>query len=308
LINQTKTFETIMSFDVETKSTRTPKLDIEYLEWNPSGTRTMVLVHGWPDSARTWLSTAPAFAAAGFRVLAPSVRGYAGTRFLDQATPRSAQLSALGRDLLDFIDALGLHDPVLVGHDWGARAVANAAGLRSGVASHLVMVSVGYGTNTVQQQLSLELAQNYWYHWFMATPLGERSLRNDRRAFARRMWDLWSPPGWFDDAEFETTAQAFDNPDWVSITLHCYRHRWGLAEGDAGYASDDAALEPLPVLSAPMLVIHGAADAVNPPYTSAGKEAWFTGPYRRVLMEDVGHFPQRESPQRFAEEVLRFCG
>jgi pimeloyl-ACP methyl ester carboxylesterase len=308
LINQTKTFETMMSSDVAKKSTRTSKLDIEYLEWNPSGARTMVLVHGWPDSARTWLAAAPAFAAAGFRVLAPSVRGYAGTRFLDQATPRSAQLSALGRDLLDFIDALSLRDPVLVGHDWGARAVANAAGLRRGVASHLVMVSVGYGTNTVQQQLSLELAQNYWYHWFMATPLGERSLRDDRRAFARRMWNLWSPPGWFDDAEFEATADAFDNPDWVDIVLHCYTHRWGLASGDPAYAQDDAALEPLPVLADPMLVIHGAADAVNPPQTSAGKEDWFTGTYRRVLFDGIGHFPQREAAQRFTEEVLNFCG
>ena len=298
----------MMSSDVAKKSTRTSKLDIEYLEWNPSGARTMVLVHGWPDYARTWLAAAPAFAAAGFRVLAPSVRGYAGTRFLDQATPRSAQLSALGRDLLDFIDALSLRDPVLVGHDWGARAVANAAGLRRGVASHLVMVSVGYGTNTVQQQLSLELAQNYWYHWFMATPLGERSLRDDRRAFARRMWNLWSPPGWFDDAEFKATADAFDNPDCVDIVLHCYTHRWGLASGDPAYAQDDAALEPLPALADPMLVIHGAADAVNPPQTSDGKEAWFTGTYRRVLFDCIGHFPQREAPQRFIEEVLNFCG
>lgn len=297
----------MMPFDVSKKLTRTPRLEIEYFEWNPLGTRNLVLVHGWPDSVRTWLSVAPAFAAAGFRVLAPSVRGYAGTRFIDPATPRSAQLSALGRDLLDFIDALGLHNPVLVGHDWGARAVANAAGLRKGVASHLAMVSVGYGTNTVQQQLSLELAQNYWYHWFMATPLGERSLRENRRAFARRMWDLWSPPGWFDDAEFEATAEAFDNPDWVEIVLHCYTHRWGLAAGDPAYASDDAALEPLPVLADPMLVIHGAADAVNPPLTSAGKEAWFTGPYRRVLFEGVGHFPQREARLNFIQEVLSFC-
>lgn len=294
--------------DAVKKSTLTSRLEIEYLEWNPSGTRTMVLVHGWPDSVRTWFQVAPAFAEAGFRVLAPSVRGYAGTRFNDPATPRSAQLSALGRDLLDFVDALGLRNPVLVGHDWGARAVANAAGLRRGVASHLVMVSVGYGTNTVQQQLSLELAQNYWYHWFMATPLGEKSLRDDRRAFARRMWDLWSPPGWFDEAEFEATAQAFDNPDWVAITLSCYRHRWGLAEGDPAYAHDDAALEPLPVLADPMLVLHGSADAVNPVHTSAGKEAWFTGMYQRVLIDGVGHFPQRESPAYFVEKVLEFCG
>lgn len=297
----------MMSSDAAKKSTRTPTLEIEYLEWNPSGARTMVLVHGWPDSARTWLAVAPALAAAGFRVLAPSVRGYGGTRFLDETAMRSAQLSALGRDLLDFIDALGLREPVLVGHDWGARAVANAAGLRRGVASHLAMVSVGYGTNTVQQQLSLELAQNYWYHWFMATPLGQRSLRDDRRAFARRMWDLWSPPGWFDDAEFEATAEAFDNPDWVDIVVHCYTHRWGLASGDPAYAEDDAALEPLPVLSDSMLVIHGSADAVNPPHTSAGKEAWFSGTYRRVLFDGVGHFPQREAPERFIEEILNFC-
>lgn len=293
--------------DVSKKSVLTSRLEIEYLEWNPAAARTMVLVHGWPDAARTWLAVAPALAAAGFRVLAPSVRGYGGTRFLDKATPRTAQLSALGRDLLDFIDALGLRDPVLVGHDWGARAVANAAGLRRGVASHLAMVSVGYGTNTVQQQLSLELAQNYWYHWFMATPLGQQSLRDDRRAFARRMWNLWSPPGWFDDAEFEATADAFDNPDWVDIVVHCYTHRWGLVSGDPAYAEDDAALEPLPVLADPMLVIHGSADAVNPPHTSAGKEASFTGTYRRVLFDGVGHFPQREAPDRFIEEILNFC-
>ena len=142
----------------------------------------------------------------------------------------------------------------------------------------------------------------------MSTPLGERSLRDDRRAFARRMWDVWSPPGWFDDAEFAATADAFDNPDWVDIVLHCYTHRWGLAEGDPAYAQDDAALQPLPVLADPMLVIHGAADAVNPPNTSAGKEAWFTGSYRRVLFYGVGHFPQREAPRRFIDEILKFCG
>lgn len=296
-----------MNAEETKKSVRTSRLDIEYLEWNPSGMRTMVLVHGWPDSIRTWLSVAPAFAASGFRVLAPSVRGYGGTRFIDPATPRCAQLSALGRDLLEFIDALGVHDPVLVGHDWGARAVANAAGLHPGVASHLAMVSVGYGTNTVQQPMSLEIAQNYWYHWFMSTPLGARSLRDDRRNFARRMWDLWSPPGWFDDAEFNATAEAFDNPDWVDIVLHCYTHRWGLSAGDPAYAQDEAALDPLPVLADPMLVIHGALDAVNPPHTSAGKESYFTGAYRRVLLEGVGHFPQREVPQQFIREILDFC-
>ena len=291
-----------------THTTRTSRLEIEYLEWNPTGKRTAVLVHGWPDSVRTWFTTAPLLVAAGYRVLAPSVRGYAGTRFLSADTPRSGQLAALGRDLAEFVAALGLHQPVLVGHDWGARAVANAAGLVPGIGSHLVMVSVGYGTNDPSQPMSLQQAKNYWYHWYMDTPLGAKSLASDRRAFARIMWETWAPPGWYDDAEFEATAKAFDNPDWVDVVLSSYRHRWGLVSGDPAYDADEAALKPLPVLDTPTLVLHGADDGVNPLQSSAGKERWFTNTYQRVAMEGLGHFPQREAPERVAQAILDFCG
>ena len=291
-----------------THKTRTSRLEIEYLEWNPTGKRTAVLVHGWPDSVRTWFNVALVLVAAGYRVLAPSVRGYSGTRFLSDQTPRSGQLSALGRDLVEFVEALGLNQPVLVGHDWGARAVANAGGLKPGIGSHLVMISVGYGTNDPSQPMSLQQARNYWYHWYMDTPLGAKSLAEDRRAFARIMWDTWAPPGWYDDAEFEATAVAFDNPDWVDVVLHSYRHRWQLVAGDPAYDADEAALQPLPVLAAPMLVIHGAADAVNPVSSSEGKERWFSGRYERFVMEGVGHFPQRESAQAVARAILDFCG
>ncbi|EAY68141.1 hypothetical protein BDAG_00844 [Burkholderia dolosa AU0158] len=170
----------------------TASLDIAYLEWNPRGERVAVLLHGWPDSAVGWTPVADALAAHGYRVLAPALRGFAPTRFRDASVPRSGQLAALGRDLLEFVDALGVERPVLVGHDWGARAAANACGLRDGAASHLVMLSVGYGTNDPRQPLSLQQARNYWYHWFMATPRGEQALRDDRRAFARLMWETWS--------------------------------------------------------------------------------------------------------------------
>lgn len=286
--------------------TSTSRLDIEYLEWNPDGTRSVVLVHGWPDSPRTWSGVAPLMAAAGFRVLAPALRGFAGTRFLEAATPRSGELVALGRDLIEFVQALALDRPALAGHDWGARAVANAAGLSPQLASHLAMVSVGYGTNDPTQPLAFEQARSYWYHWFMATPLGEKTVRADPLGFARIMWDTWSPPGWFEKAEFAATATAFDNPDWLDVTLHSYRHRWGHAAGDPHYATDIAALQPLPVIANPMLVIHGAADAVNPVESSAGKERWFSGPYRRVVLDGVGHFPQREAEQQVARELLEF--
>jgi pimeloyl-ACP methyl ester carboxylesterase len=285
---------------------RTSLLDIAYFEWNPSGSRCAVLVHGWPDSARTWFGVAPVLAAAGWRVIAPSLRGFDGTRFLDPATPRSGELVALGRDLIELVQALKLERPALVGHDWGARAVANAIGLMPALASQMAMISVGYGTNDPSQPMPFEQARNYWYHWFMATPLGEKTVRADPTGFARTMWETWSPPGWYDAAEFAATAMAFDNPDWLDVTLHSYRHRWGHAAGDPRYAADIAALKPLPVIALPSLVIHGAADAVNPVASSAGKELWFSGAYRRLVLDGIGHFPQREAPQQVAEELLRF--
>lgn len=288
------------------KTIDTSLLRVAYDELNPGADRTVVLLHGWPDSIRCWSVVAPGLAEAGWRVLVPALRGFSPTRFLHSDTPRTGQLSALGRDLLEFIDALGLRQPALVGHDWGARAAAIACGLRPGVASHLAMLSVGYGTNDSSQALSLEQARNYWYHWYMATQRGERSVRDERRAFARIMWDTWAPPGWFTEEEFEATAQAFDNDDWPDVTLHSYRHRWGHAAGDPRYAQDEAALNPAPVLAVPTLVLHGGQDTVNHPATSAGKEAYFRGPYRRQVLAEVGHFPQREAPAAVLSALREF--
>lgn len=284
----------------------TPVLRVGYQEWNPAGDRAIVLVHGWPDSPRCWAGVAPVLASEGYRVIAPALRGFSPTTFLQAATPRSGQLAALGRDLLDFVLALALERPVLAGHDWGARAAANACGLEPGIASHLVMMSVGYGTNDPNQALSLQQARNYWYHWYMATPRGERTVREDRRAFTRMMWDTWAPAGWYRPEEFEATAQAFDNDDWPDVVLHSYRHRWGHALGDPHYDSAEAALTPAPVLPLPSLVLHGAADGVNHPDSSAGKETFFSGPYRRELLDGVGHFPQREAPQAVANAIITF--
>ena len=285
----------------------TSRLEVGYLEWNPSGRRTVVLLHGWPDSPESWSGVAPAMAAAGFRVLAPALRGYGPTRFLDARTIRSGELAALGRDLLEFIDALGLQKPALVGHDWGARAAANACGLRPGVASHLVMVSVGYGTNDpATWTLSYEQTHRYWYHWFMATSRGAHAVENDRLTFTRYMWESWGPKDWVTDAAFDEAARAFENPDWAAITLHSYRHRWGHAEGDPFYAADAKALTPAPVLSVPTLVLHGREDYVNHPDSSAGREKFFSGRYERSVLEGVGHFPQRERPGEVSPLILEF--
>jgi pimeloyl-ACP methyl ester carboxylesterase len=219
---------------------------------------------------------------------------------------RSGQLAALAQDVLDFADALSLDRFALVGHDWGARAAYIVAAVAPERVTYCVSISVGWGTDSPQQPLSLQQARNYWYHWFMALPQGADVVRRQGRELARFLWETWSPPGWFTDSEFEATAVSFANPDWPQVTLHAYRHRWGLAPGDPAYAAVEARLTPPPAIRVPTLVIHGLLDGCTCPETSAGKEALFTGPYQRLVLDGVGHFPQREAPGPVAEAIAAF--
>lgn len=284
----------------------TSLLRVGYDDHQPKSDRVIILLHGWPDSPRTWAGVVPHLVAAGYRVIVPALRGFAPTTFLHADTPRTGQLVSLGRDLIEFIQALGLERPIVVGHDWGARAVANAVGLVPDLVSHMVMLSTGYGTNDPTQSIGMEQARRYWYHWFMATPRGQAMVAQDRAAFGREMWETWAPPGWFDDAEFAATAAAWANDDWLPITFHSYQHRWGHAEGDPAYAADDAALMPAPQVHVPTLVLHGDADGVSTLATSANRAHYFTARYERQVLPGIGHFPQREAPDVVAHAVLAF--
>ena len=284
----------------------TSVLRVAYDEYNPDAAKVVVLLHGWPDSPRTWAGVVPALVRAGYRVIVPALRGFAPTTFLNPHTPRTGQLAALGRDVIELVAALGLNRPALVGHDWGARAVANACGLSSDLASHMVMLSTGYGTNDPSQAISMEQARRYWYHWFMATPRGQAEVARERRAFAQMMWDTWSPAGWYTPEEFAATADAFDNPDWLPITLHSYQHRWGHAPSDPAYLADEQALQPPPLIDVPTLVLHGDADGVSTLASSADRAHFFRGRYERRLLSGVGHFPQREAPDWVAAHVVDF--
>ena len=184
--------------------------------------------------------------------------------------------------------------------------MANACGLAPGIASHLVMLSVGYGTNDPSQALSLQQSQMYWYHWFMATARGQKAVREEGNRLAQHMWDTWAPKGWYEQTEFEQTAMAFNSPDWAEVVLHSYQHRWGHAPGDPNYDQDEVKLNPAPVLSVPTLVLHGALDGASLPATSDNKKHFFSGRYERQVMPGVGHFPQREAPQKVAEAILTF--
>lgn len=282
----------------------TSLLNIAYEERGPSGGFPVILLHGWPDDVRTWDGVVATLNDAGFRTIALYLRGFGPTRFRDGSTMRSGQLSALGGDVIEMAQALGLDRFAIVGHDWGARAAYIAATELSERVTRLVAISVGYGTNSSDQQLPLTQVKNYWYHWYFSLPRGIELVRNARRELGKFMWRTWSPAWQFSEDDYAKTAASFENPDWADVTIHSYRHRWGLAEGDPRYADLERRLALLPQISVPTLVLHGGADACNDPATSAGKEFFFTGRYERKLLPNLGHFPQRENPKIVAQEII----
>ena len=283
----------------------TALLKIAYEAAGPEDGFPVILAHGWPDDVRTWDAVLSALHEAGFQTYALWLRGYGSTRFLHD-TIRSGQLVALGQDLVDFVSALDLGRHALVGHDWGARAAYTASSLNEPSVAACVALSVGYGTNLPNQKISYRQTQNYWYHWLMATPRGERLIREDRRAFTRHVWSEWFVAYTPDDAEFERTAVSFDNPDWADITLHSYRSRWGHAAGDPRYAELETRFDPVPMQRVPTLTLHGALDPVNSPQLSEGREGFFLGPYERRLIPGAGHFPQRECAADTAAQIVEW--
>jgi len=276
---------------------RTPVLDIGYLEDGDAGGTPVVLLHGFPDDASTWRNVTPALVAAGYRVLAPYVRGFGATRFLDASTPRSGQIAALGQDLIEFADALNLERYLLVGHDWGARAAYIAAALTPARVRGLLALSVGYATSTPSAEISVEQAQAYWYQWYFGVERGRQALTADRRAFCKHLWKVWAPSWRFDEQEFIETAVSFDNPDFVDVAIHSYRHRWGYAPDDPRYAEVQQLTAENPPVAVPTVMLHGDEDGATRPETSAGKERYFTRGYRREIVTGVGHFIQREKPE-----------
>ena len=208
----------------------------------PEDGRPVILLHGWPDDVRTWDRILPALHEARFKTVVPYLRGFGATRFRSSKTARSGQLSALGQDLLDLVDALELEHFAVVGHDWGARAAYIASCIAPQRVTHCVAISVGWGTNDPNQNLSFRQTQNYWYHWYLALDRGAEMVRNDRLNFTRYIWTIWNPNWRIPEEEFAITAASFENPDWPEVTLHSYRARWGYAANDPAYDTIEAKL------------------------------------------------------------------
>ena len=290
----------------------TPTLSIAYEEHGPPGGRhdgkQAVLLHGFPYAPRAYDAVAPALAGQGWRVIVPYLRGYGPTRFLSLETPRSGQQAALGADLRDLIDALALERPVVGGYDWGGRAACIVAALWPERVRGLVSVT-GYNIQDIAASIRPAPAateHRYWYQYYLHTPRGVAGLTHDRRGFAQTLWRLWSP-GWaFDDATLDASATAFDNPDFVDIVVHSYRHRFGYAPGDPAFDAIEAALARQPDITIPSVVLHGTDDGVDPP-SPDGDLVRFTGPCRRELVPAAGHNLPQETADPFIRAVLELA-
>jgi len=287
-------------------SVRTPTLEIGYEEWGDAAGAPIVLLHGFPDDAHAWDGVAPPLAAQGCRVLAPCLRGYGPTRFLDAGAPRMAQQAAIGQDLLDFMDALGIKRAALAGYDWGGRAACIAAILAPERVRALVTIG-GYNVqNTIAppQPASAPQERANWYQWYFNTERGRLGLEQNRREICRLLWRDWSP-GWrFDDATFEQAAAAFDNPDFVPVVIHSYRHRHLNAPGEPRFDEVERRLAARPRIEVPSAILHGRDDGVDPPRRSETHPAMFPDGTERHVVPDAGHFLPREQPGAVVDALL----
>ena len=285
-------------------------LNVGYAEAGPADGRPVILLHGWPYDIHSYGDVAPLLASKGYRVVIPYLRGYGTTRFLSDETFRNGQQSALAVDAIALMDTLGIERAVVGGCDWGARTANIMAALWPERCKALVSVS-GYliGSREANRRpLPPKAELEWWYQFYFATERGRLGYEKNRRDFNRLIWQLASPKWGFDDATFERSAASFNNPDHVSIVIHNYRWRLGLAEGEAKYDELEKRLAAAPVIVVPTITMEGDANgAPHPDAVAYAKK--FSGKYaHRVVRGGVGHNLPQEAPEAFAQAVIEVDG
>jgi pimeloyl-ACP methyl ester carboxylesterase len=283
-------------------------LNVEYAEAGPADGPVVVLLHGWPYDIYSFVDVAPLLASAGYRVIAPFVRGYGRTRFLSSDTFRNGQPMAVALDLIALMDSLKIERAVLAGFDWGARTADIVATLWPERCKALVSVSGYLIGSPSMAPLPPKAEFAWWYQYYFATENGRAGYDKYRRDFAKLIWQLASPKWNFDDATFDRTAASFDNPDHVAIVIHNYRWRIGLANGEPQYDDLDKKLAESPVISVPTITLEGDANgAPHPDASSYAKR--FSGKYaHRVIRGGVGHNLPQEAPRAFADAIVEISG
>jgi pimeloyl-ACP methyl ester carboxylesterase len=288
------------------KQIRAGVLDVGYAEAGPANGLPVILLHGWPYDIYSFVDVAPLLASAGYHVLVPYLRGYGTTRFLSSDTVRNGQPSALAVDAVAFLDALKIEKAILAGFDWGARTADIVAALWPERCEALVSVS-GYligSQDAGKMPLPPKAELEWWYQFYFATERGRAGYDKYRREFSKLIWQLASPKWQFEDATFDRSAAAFDNPDHVAIVIHNYRWRLGLAEGEAKYDDLEKRLAQSPVIGVPTITLEG--DANGAPHADPSSYAKkFSGRYaHRLIQGGIGHNLPQEAPQAFAQAVV----
>jgi len=284
-------------------------LNVGYVEYGPESGHPIFLLHGWPYDIHSYVDVAPMLAAQGYRVIVPHLRGHGTTRFLDDATPRAGQQAAIGQDVIDLMDALHIPEAVLAGYDWGGRAACVAAALKPTRVVGLVSVNSYLIQDIAHADLPLDpkIEAGFWYQFYFGTERGRKGLTANRNGIARLMWERNSPSWHFDDATFARSAANFDNPDYVEVTLHSYRHRLGLAPGYADYDTIEQKLAALPAIKAPTITLDGVEDGVIRATDGKSSAARFAGPRQHRQIAGAGHNLPQEAPQAFADAVLELA-
>ena len=272
----------------------------------PAAGPPVFLMHGFPYDIHAYAEVVPLLAAQGCRVYVPYLRGFGATRFLSDATPRSGEQAALGNDLRELMDALQVSKAVLAGYDWGGRAACVVAALWPERCAGLVSLN-SYNIQNIAQAMLPDTPDNersLWYQYYFHSERGRNGLLKDRRAIGRLLWKLWSPTWAFDDATFERSAAAFDNPDFVDVVIQSYRHRYALAPGDPALLEMERRLAAQPPITVRSITFDGVDDGVRPVAPASQHGYLFTGAREHRVVPGVGHNLPQEVPQIFADAVM----
>ena len=283
-------------------------LNIGYAEVGPANGPVVILLHGWPYDIYSFTDVAPLLTAKGYRVIIPYLRGYGTTRFLSNKTPRNGQQAAIASDIIALMDALKIQKATLAGFDWGARTAVIIAALWPERCKALVSVS-GYLITNRQanlQPLPPKAELGWWYQYYFATERGQLGYSANTHDFNKLIWKIASPKWNFDDATFDRSAKAFDNPDHVAIVIHNYRWRLSLADGEAKYDELEKRLAAGPVVTIPTITIGSDFDGAAA--DGAGYAKKFSGKYSHKTLNGIGHDVPQEAPKAFADAIIEVDG
>jgi pimeloyl-ACP methyl ester carboxylesterase len=281
-------------------------LSVAYEENGAANGTPVLLLHGFPYDIHAYDEVTPLLVSAGCRVIAPFLRGYGPTRFLSPDTPRSGQQAVLAHDLLAFMNALGIQNGVLAGYDWGGRAACIVAALWPERARGLVS-GCGYNIQDIPGSIKPQAPEKefrFWYQFYFHSERGRAGLEQNRYELGKLLWRLWSPNWRFDEATYERTAASFNNPDFVAVVIHSYRHRYALAPGDPAVEDTERRLIVQPPIAVPTIALHGSDDGVTPLGTSENHDRFFRAAYERRVIPLAGHNLPQEAPRDFAAAVL----